>query len=199
MTLAFVRRFGTLFILSAWSSFQWPASAQYTGTLIIEALTSTGKPIDEFHATLFTRGIAQRREAVGSRLVFDGLHAERYRVQVRSKGYMFAEHFVTVVPGETWLPIVLQLDIPICYTWPHRLRGRVVTTGSPSQLWLKLVSVFEGKCLHARLDAAGNFALSGMPPGKYFLFVYSRDRIFHETIVTIPRVDSSLLLIFLDP
>lgn len=195
--MVFIRKLGNLFLLLAWSLFPWPASAQYTGRLIIEALTSTGDPIDEFQAILSTKDVEERREAVGSKLVFDGLHAERYAVQVRSKGYLRSERFVTVVPGETWLPVVLVPDGPICLPGPHRLLGRVLTAGNANQLWTKLVNVFEDTCLHARPDAGGEFVLSGMPPGRYFLFVYSKKKVLDVRMITIPRID--VLLISLSP
>jgi hypothetical protein len=178
----------------AWVIMALSVSLTYGANLTVTAISGIGKQISNFQAIVSNSNLCQRAQTRNGKVVFENLPPGTYRIQIRSDIFVRRERTVEVGVENSWHPIVLAPDAPIDPIPMGNLRGHVNALNIDN-LWLKLVSVFDDTCLHAKMDAAGNFYFRGIPTGAYLLLVYSDTKLLHQSEINVGYFDRNVLTI----
>lgn len=114
-----------------------------------------------------------------------------YDLKVHAVGFWSALRTVHVYSPEVWVVVELlpgQEGGPTLFT----LKG-TVSNVHERELWVRLVGLRSGMIFDGRVDAAGTFALAGIPSASYVLFVRNGNDVLLSRTVEITK-DESLSL-----
>jgi hypothetical protein len=107
---------------------------------------------------------------------FDRIPFGIYDVEARLAGFLPRTERIRVYQPSVVINLGLEPGTTHSYERPE-LSGVLSGPTRQLNLWVRLVAVYSSDLVENVVDGSGHFELDGMPPGKYLLLLFQKERV----------------------
>lgn len=155
------------------------ASAQVPDRANVNILvfTTFGDRVQNATVTLRAIGPDTMFKATGGDAQFPIVPFGLYDLDVELAGFLPRRERVRVYQSSLAIRVGLELASTHSYK-PVKLSGSVEPNAKgKSNLWVRLVPLYNSELIDNSVDTSGQFELKGMAPGKYLLCLFQQDKL----------------------
>jgi len=140
-------------------------------TITVKVLTTFGETIEGALVSMSSVGARAQFKKTGGEVRFEGLPFDRYVIEAKAPGFVTQRETIGVYQEQALYRMGLPLGITEASS-PTEISGRVIGPVSPTNLWIRLVAVYEGGLIQCQIDQSSRYRFVSPDPGRYLLLLF---------------------------